>query len=288
MLLEPELRSRLDRLALATRGRIRGAWGGRHRSRRLGESLDFADYREYFPGDDYRRIDYTLWARLGVVLIRLFEAEDELPLRVLVDTSQSMDFGDKFPTAQRLSAMVAYLALASGERVQVASVPGEDSPRIQGPWVRHTGSWPVVESFLESLQPGGGPDLRAAANHVAAATGLRGASVLVSDLLTEGWEQAIDLLGVSGSGVVLQVISPLELDPDLTGDLTLRDVETRQEVPVSVSDGAVDRYRERVRGFIDEVANRSRRSGLDHVLAVAQPGVLDQTLAALVSSGVAR
>ena len=99
----------------------------------MGESLDFADYREYHPGDDFRRIDYNLWARLGVVLIRLFEAEDEMPLQVVVDNSASMGFGDKFPTAQRLAAMVAYLGLASGERVRLATVPGSGPAVVAGP-----------------------------------------------------------------------------------------------------------------------------------------------------------
>ncbi|MGH8874862.1 MAG: DUF58 domain-containing protein, partial [Acidimicrobiia bacterium] len=87
MLLSADLRERLERLALRSRFRVRGQWSGRHTSVRKGESLDFADYREYVPGDDFRRIDHHLWARLGVLLVRRFEAEEELPVKVAVDTS---------------------------------------------------------------------------------------------------------------------------------------------------------------------------------------------------------
>ena len=287
MLLEPQLRIRLERLALAGRSRLRGVWGGRHRSTRLGESLDFADYREYNPGDDYRRIDYNLWARLGVVLIRLFEAEDEMPLQIVVDTSRSMDFGDKFPATQRLAAMVTYLALISGERVRLATVPAPDSAALVGPWARHVSSWPKLESWLEGLQPEGGTDLVAASQIIASSVS-RGPIVLISDLMHRDWEHAVDLFGTARGGVVLHVLSPRELDPDLTGDLTLRDIETKAEVPVSMSGDALDRYKLRVRSFVEDAARRCRRVGLDYVQATADADVLERALRELVAGGVVR
>jgi uncharacterized protein (DUF58 family) len=287
MLLEPQLRVRLERLALVNRNRMRGVWGGRHRSTRLGESLDFADYREYNPGDDYRRIDYNLWARLGVVLVRLFEAEDEMPLQVVVDTSRSMDFGDKFPTAQRLAAMVSYLALISGERIRLATVPEPGSTSLIGPWARHVSAWPKLEAWLEALEPDGGTDL-VAASKIVASTVSRGPVVLISDLMQERWESAVDLFGTARGGVVLHVLSPAELDPDLTGDLTLRDTETRAEVPVSMSGDAIERYRQRMQQFVGSAARRCRRVGLDYVQATADGGVLDRALRELVAGGAVR
>jgi uncharacterized protein (DUF58 family) len=288
MLLDVDLRARLDRLAVHGRRRVRGVWTGRHRSVRMGESLDFADYREYNPGDDFRRIDYGLWARLGVVLVRLFEAEDELPLQVLVDRSASMRFGEKFATARTLAAMVTYLGLASGERVRVVTVPDGERAALQGPWGRHVAAWPRTERWIETLEPGGGTDLPAAAALMAAPGAHRGPVVLISDLLAEGWEIAIDRLGTLGGGIVLQVLDPAEMEPDLTGDLTLRDAETRVEVQVSVSDAALDRYRTRVDEFIAEAAARTRRAGMDHILVPATPGAADDALRALVAGGWVR
>ena len=288
MLLSPELRARLERLALAERRRLRGMWAGRHRSVRLGESLDFADYREYNPGDDFRRIDYNLWARLGVVLVRLFEAEDEMPLQVVVDTSASMDFATKFETARTMAAVVAFIGLASGERVRLITVPAPGRPALQGPWARHVGSWPRLEKWLESLEPEGGTDLPAAARLMAAPGAHRGPVILISDLLADGWQSAVDLMGTRGGGVVIQVLAPEELNPDLTGDLTLRDVETKAEVAVSISGDAADRYRARMRDFLDEAAGRARRSGMDHVLVIAQPGAIETALRDLVGVGLMR
>ena len=288
MLLEPDLRARLDRLSLHARHRVRGFWAGRHRSLRLGESLDFADYREYHPGDDFRRIDYNLWARLGVVLIRLFEAEDELPLQVMVDTSKSMDFGQKLSTAQRLAAAITYLALASGERVRVATVPEPGRPPVLGPWGRHPGAWPRMESWLEALEPEGGTDLPGGARAMVTPTAYRGPVVLISDLLADGWVKSLDLLGAAGGGVVLHVLSPAEIEPDLTGDLTLRDIETGAEVPVSMDEAAVRRYRERMDRFLAEAAGRSRRNGLEYVLAPAAEGAAEKALFALVAAGAVR
>ncbi len=288
MLLDVDLRARLDRLAVHGRSRVRGVWSGRHRSMRMGESLDFADYREYNPGDDFRRIDYGLWARLGVVLIRLFEAEDELPMQVLVDTSASMGFDDKFVTARRLAAMVAYLGLSSGERVRLVTVPSAERPAVQGPWARHIGSWPRLERWLEALEAGGGTDLPGAASLLASAGAHRGPVVLISDLLAPGWETAVDRLGARGGGVVLHVLGSAELEPDLTGDLTLRDSESRAEVQVSLSDAALTRYHTRTAEFVAAAEQRCLRSGMDHVLVPAVAGVEDDVLRSLVSDGWVR
>ena len=127
-----------------------------------------------------------------------------------------------------------------------------------------------------------------AASRIVASTVSRGPIVLVSDLLQPGWQQAIDLFGTARGGVVLHVLSPAELDPDLTGDLTLRDIETRSEVPVSMSGDAVDRYRERVQEFVQEAARRCRRVGLEYVLATADADVLNRTLREMVAGGVVR
>jgi len=105
-LLPPSLLGQLERLQLHTRQRLAGRFAGEHRSTRMGNSLDFADQREYFPGDDYRRIDYALYARTGQLFVRLFEAEDDVHVRILLDASASMGHGGKLDQAKRLAAAV--------------------------------------------------------------------------------------------------------------------------------------------------------------------------------------
>lgn len=288
MLLEPDVRASLERLALRSRGRLRGVWGGRHRSVRRGESLDFADYRPYLPGDDFRRIDYNTWARLGVVLVRLFEAEDEMPLRVLVDASSSMRFGAKFAVAQRLAGVLTYLGLAGGDGIRLGLVPGGRPGSIAGPIGRHLSSWARLEAWIEGLEPGGGTDLTGAARFALGQVATRGPAVLISDLLAPGWEQALDLLGAGPGGLVLHVLSPAELEPELTGDLTLVDAETGREVPVSLNPNTVAAYRRRVQAFLEEAKGRARRHGLEYLLVTAIPGAHRQLAGQLVAVGAAR
>src|SRR5690606_30991952 len=224
MLLEPRLRAQLDRLALGVRGRVTAQWAGRHSSARLGESLDFADYRPYQPGDDYRRIDHNLRARLGVVMVRQFEAEQELPIDVVMDVSASMGMYGKLDSARRLAALVAYMGLASGDRVRLWASPGENGRAdLAGPSGRHLSAWPQLEAWLEGVQIQAEGSLRSVGRRLA---GSGGSVVLVSDLLMEDWADVLDGLVATPGGLVLHLLAPEEMDPRLAGDLELVDVES--------------------------------------------------------------
>lgn len=289
MLLSPELRARLERLSLHTRSRVRGKWAGRHASKQLGESIDFADYREYVPGDDFRRIDHNLRARLGVVMVRLFEAEDELPLRLVIDSSASMGFGAKFRVAQELAAVMSFLALAGGDRVYPVQVPGSDGRSFTtGPPSRHLSGWPVLESWLERLTPSGVGALTPAVHSLVGNATIRGPIVLISDLLDDAWEKSIDAMGTMGSGTVLQVLAPDELEPDLSGDLRLIDSESGRAVDLSTSSDALASYRTARDTFLAGAASRARRAGLEYVLVLAEPGAAERTLSALARAQAVR
>lgn len=289
MLLSPDMRSRLDRLALSTRGRVQALWAGGHASMRKGESLDFADYRPYVAGDDFRKIDHNLWARLGQVLIRQYEAEEELPLRLVVDVSASMSLHDKHRAALELAAMVAYLTLSGGDRVLPAVTPGPaDRQVLAGPSGRHVSAWPQIERWLEAREPGGRAPLAPAMRSLIGGSPTRGPVVLISDLLDQEWERALDTLSVGAGGLVLHVLGRLELDPDLTGDLRLRDIETGDEVDVSTSADTLRTYRRTLEAFVSGAAGRARRAGLDYLLVEAGPDAAETALTALLTSGAVR
>ena len=120
-LLEPALLRRLESLALLVRRAVSGQMGGERRSRRRGQSVEFADFRNYTPGDDFRLIDWNAYARLDRFMLRLFVAEEELPLNLFLDMSGSMDWGtpNKAATARRLAGAIAYVALAALDRVRL-------------------------------------------------------------------------------------------------------------------------------------------------------------------------
>lgn len=289
MLLDAELRGRLDRLAMSAKKRIRSTYTGRHASRHLGESLDFADYREYVPGDDFRRIDHQLWARLGQVLIRRFEAEEDLTVTLIVDATASMGMFGKFKTAQTIAAVVTYLALSNGDRVVPVAMPGTNGSSIKrGPVGRHRSNWPEIENWLERLEPGGTAPLAGVLRGQVGPTAARGTVVVVSDLLDAEWERALDGAGLGAGGVVAHVIAPEEIDPVMVGDLRLADVETGTEVEASTSAEALDRYGRDVELFVERASIRSRRVGLDHVLVPVAADAPDRFIRAMAQSEIAR
>ncbi|MGF1666547.1 MAG: DUF58 domain-containing protein [Acidimicrobiia bacterium] len=289
MLLSAELRGRLDRLSLVGRRRVRALWAGSHASTRKGESLDFSDYRPYVAGDDFRRIDHNLWARLGQVLIRQYEAEEELPVRLVIDVSSSMSFDHKFETARELAGMVAYLGLVGGDRIQPTAIPGREGRSLSpGPSGRHLSAWPALEAWLESLTPAGPAPLSAAVRSVIGGASTRGPVVLISDLLDPDWPRALDSLSVAAGGLVLHVLATGELDPRMTGDLRLVDSETGLHVDVSSSAESMQRYRSALEAFVSGAAGRARRAGMDYLLVEARPGAGLEALDALVNAGAIR
>jgi uncharacterized protein (DUF58 family) len=203
-------------------------------------------------------------------------------LKVVVDTSASMGFYRKLETARVLAAMMAYLGLAGGDRVQLIGVPGPTEKPIRlGPAGRHLSRWPHLEAWLESLTAEGTMPLAPALRRLAGEGPNRGSIILLSDLMTSDWQSAIDGLGIGAGGVVLHVLGQEELDPQMAGDLRLADAETGSEIPVSTSEETMRRYRTALERFAQEAAGRARRAGLDYVLVPALDGAADQVLGAL-------
>ena len=224
-LLSPSLLGRLERFQLATRRSLAGYLSGEHRSPRHGSSLDFADYRVYHPGDDFRLIDYNLMARLDLVLIKLFEADDELDVRLLIDTSASMGSDGKLLHAQQLAAAIGFVALVRRDTVSVHTFP-EDRPAP-----RFTGRRASAQLFrhLENLTASGPTTVVQAVLHHLSRRGRPGLTVLISDLLTPEWERGVSRLPARGGDlVVVHVLSRRELKPELYGDLEIIDRETKQ------------------------------------------------------------
>src|SRR3989442_5623128 len=136
-LLTPELLHRLEQFQLLAARRAKSSAKGERRSRARGQSVEFADYRTYVPGDDFRYLDWNLYGRLERLFLKLYEEERELPVRIFLDASESMTFGDprKFDFARQVAAAVGYVALCGFDRVSVIPFPGvtDDGPTEQTP-----------------------------------------------------------------------------------------------------------------------------------------------------------
>ena len=284
-LLEPAFLARLEALQLGTRRRLAGHFAGEHRSVRHGSSIDFADYRQYHPGDDFRRIDYFLYARLGVLNVKLFEAEEDLHLRLLVDTSASMGTGGKLQCARRVAAALGFVALTRRDPVSVHTFPlDRPAPRFAG-----RGAVPALFAHLERLEAEGETPFAAAVSSLLARPGPAGLTVVVSDLLTAEWDGALGRLPSRGGDVVVvHVLDRDELHPSLAGDLELVDRESGRRVAVSMAPETVARYEQLARDWVERVAARCRQVGAGYVRLLTTDDLESALLGAWRSAGVLR
>ncbi|NNE74067.1 MAG: DUF58 domain-containing protein [Acidimicrobiales bacterium] len=284
-LLEPALLARLEQLQLSTNRRLAGQFTGEHRSTRYGSSLDFADYREYTPGDDFRRIDYNLYARLDVLLLKLFEAEDDLTLRILLDTSASMGNGPKMLQAKRVAAALGFVALTRRDVVTVHTFPLDQAPpRFTGRHASH-----ALFDYLAGLPSGGETQFAAAARHLLGRKGPPGLTVVISDLLTDEWEASISRLPTRGdSTVVVHVLDAEDIAPDIIGDVEVVDRETGERITVSMAPETLDAFRQGVDDWLESVALRCRQSNAGYVRVLDTDDVGDLLLTNWRNEGVLR
>jgi uncharacterized protein (DUF58 family) len=252
----------LERLLLLMRSPVRGGLKGGRRSVKRGQSVEFADYRDYALGDDLRQLDWNVYARLEKLFVKLFIEEEDVTVTLLLDASASMATGypEKLTFAKRAAAALGYIALASEDKVSVSALTGRAARRRAS--LRGSGRVFRLLADLSAIEPADGPtDLVAAARHAAAQLHGRGIVVLLSDLLDPGADRVVRELAASGSElIVMHVLSPDELDPPLEGDLRLVDTETGERVDITADLATIDAYKVRLaawkEGFADIAAKR--------------------------------
>jgi uncharacterized protein (DUF58 family) len=273
-LLEPAVLEALERLALATRTRMLGFFAGEHRSRRFGSSVDFADYREYRPGDDFRRIDAALSARLDRLFLKLFEAEEDVPVRIILDTSASMAQGSppKSVLAAQIAAGFAHVSMVQADRARLyaASDGGAEASR----WFRVKADSASAMEWLTGRTGSGGPGVRETIRGIRE-EGRPGVLILVSDLLDPAWEETIRRLAPPGEAAVVHVLAPDELSPSLEGDVTLVDVESGHEVEVSATADMLGAYARRLDAFLGGVRSACTSRGISFAFARSDDDVRD-------------
>jgi uncharacterized protein (DUF58 family) len=261
-LLERDELRRLEGLALQVRRSVVGQMAGERRSRRHGRSVEFADFRSYTPGDDFRLIDWNAYARLDRYLLRLFVAEEELPLSIFLDLSGSMDWGspNKAWAARRLAGAIAYVALASLDRVRLTVFA--DGPTSGGAPAR--GRRGAVQLFerLQSFPAGGRTDYARLTWPIARQR--PGMSVVITDGLgpTPIDPALAALQRARQEGALLQLLAPQELEPDWSGDARLKDAETGEERELTATPVTQTAYRAALTRRSEELQASARRRGL--------------------------
>ena len=282
MLFDETTLRKLNQLTLLA-SRVRaGAIKGERRSSRRGSSVEFADYRDYTPGDDLRRLDWNIYARLDRPFIKLLEEEEDLAVHILVDGSGSMGWGDgeenKFDYALRLAAGLGAVTLASGD---VLSVGLLQYGKVFGKYGPSRGQTSLTRlfRFLDGHTAAGETNLNLSLREYSITPRRTGLVILISDLLTaDGYEAGLrNLLGRGHEAVLIHILSPDEIDPPLAGDLQLLDVETGQAQDVSLDGGLRSLYRARAQAWIQSTQVDCRKQGVRYLPVITnQPW--DQTL----------
>lgn len=269
LVFDEDFRRKLERLELIAVKLLRGLLRGEHNAARRGRGLEFHDFRGYRPGDDFRHIDWNIYARLDQLFLKVHASEEDLTLHLIVDASASMGFGEpsKFDHARRLAAALGCIALHNFDRVGVSAFAAGLGANLAARRTRrHLAS---LLTFLGGLSTGGTTGFGASLRAFVKRTRSPGLAILISDLLgAEDAEDGIEALSYGGHDVVvIQLLAASEIDPPLDGALNLVDAETGDELELTVDDELRARYRERLDRRLQELERYCRRQGVEYLRA---------------------
>ncbi len=282
--------AKIEQLDIASRKIFAGRMKGERRSRRKGQSVEFADYRNYAVGDDLRFLDWNIYARLERLFVKLFMEEEDLHVSILLDASKSMDWGDphKGLYAKRVAAALAYIGLVNYDRVSLHtysdSLEGEMSG-LRGRRLMHR-----VVGFLESIEFDGVSHLAAACRSYAIRHPQRGVLIILSDFLDKGgYETGLKyLVGRNLDLYAIQMLSPDEIDPKLAGDLRLRDIEDADIAEVTVSRALINRYKQNLQAYCAGLREFCTRRGICYAFTSTEVGFEQLVLGYLRYRGLLR
>jgi uncharacterized protein (DUF58 family) len=264
-LFDSDFLKKLEYLSLVSRRVFRGSILAQRRTMQMGGGIEFADHREYTPGDDFRYLDWNLYARHDELMLKRFQEEEDLHVYFLLDCSRSMGFGQpcKFDLARQVTAALAYIALADLDRVAIVAYANDivaDFPLMRG-----KARILSVLKFLEELKPqGANTDLARVAAGFVHRTQRRGLAIVVSDLYDPaGFERGLDMLRHRRyEPHIVQIYDRREAEPSLLGDMELYDVETESVQKVTVTEKNLKRYRKIFADFEESIRRYCRNYGL--------------------------
>lgn len=251
---------KLEQLSLIAEHVRVGVMKGDRRSKKRGSSIEFADYRNYSKGDDLRRLDWNVYARLERPFIKLLEEEEDLAVHLLIDTSNSMNWPDqpdenKLNYGLKLAAALGHISLVVGDLLMVTQLNSHGN-RSWGPF-RGRGHALHLFKFLESCQASGITDINQSLRSYALHGRRPGLLFLISDLLSpNGYQDGLNFLQGRGYEIgVLQLLSPDEVDPPITGDLKLVDIETGADAEITLDLPTLAQYKQRLDSWQADIAS---------------------------------
>jgi len=271
-LLDPQFLARLEQLELVSRKIFLGRMKGERRSKKKGQSVEFADYRNYVVGDDLRFLDWNLYARLDRLFLRLFMEEEDLHFYILIDNSLSMSFGTptKLHFAKQIAAALGFIGLVNLDRVMLEAFNDrltQTMPAMRG----RRSLWRML-AFLQKIEAAGPSDLKQALRAFTVKCSGKGVVVLLSDLMDKnGYEDALRYLVARQLDIyVIQLLSQEEIEPDVVGDLRLVDVEDEDVAEITVSGPLLKRYKQNLAAFRAGIHEFCTRRGVTYLFTSNQ------------------
>ena len=269
-LFDDEFLKKLEYLSILSKKLFAGQFRAERRAKRRGTGLEFADYRQYVAGDDFRHLDWKAYLRLNRLILRLFEEEEDLPIYLFVDASQSMTYGDptKYDYARRVAAALCYIGLSNLDRVHVVAyadmIKGELPPQ------RGKGRIFRVFKFLEEVVAGGETNAKESFKIYCTETRRRGLAVVISDFFDPtGFQAGLDILRHFRHDIfVLHVASHEEVDPALKGELVLVDSENNVSRESTVTPSLLASYKEEYTRFCRDIESYCGKYQLGYVRTV--------------------
>jgi len=259
--------TKLEYLSLVSRRTFRGQLLAQRRSKKLGSGVEFADHRDYHPGDDFRHLDWNLFARHNELLLRRFQEEEDLHVYLMLDCSKSMGFGSpaKFDLARQVTAALAYIALADLDRASIVAFG--DHVVSEFPLTRGKTRILSILRYLERLSPlASETNLGQAVADFSHGTRRSGVVVIVSDLFDpRGYEKSIELLRHHQHDVhVVHLFDRAEAEPNFLGDVEFWDIENDSRRQVVIDERRLRRYREIFQKFLAGVEGYCRRYAIGY------------------------
>ena len=265
--------SRLETLALELRPNLAGFFGGKHKVSTYGQTVEFADYREYQLGDDIRRIDWNLYSRFEKYFLKLFTDERQMHTQVFIDCSASMgmDNPEKANYAVAIGAALGYLSVHNMDKVSFKLVKGDKSEDPFGTIVGKRAFFDAI-STLEEMEFDGETDMREAVINSPNTGTNDGLSVIISDFFSDDdWKKAVDYLCFKKRQVLLiQVLTPDEVDPSYTGRVHLIDIETEsvedeRNMKIKIDRASQNAYQQALDDIRDDLKTFCHSRGVDYV-----------------------
>ena len=290
MVIDEAFLAELEALQTILKNNVAGMFGGNHQSKNFGSSCEFADYRDYVPGDDISKIDWNVYARFDKLYQKLYLDERQMHTRIYIDASRSMQHGsaEKAEQAIRLAAAFAYLSVNEMDKVSIYAIHGERVDEIISGMVGKDSYINYINKLNEIEFEGDVSISKAILSSAKVGMG-DGYSILISDFLTEeDYERAIDRFAERRRDILcVQVLSREELNPQFRGKMHLFDAENVQDFfRKKIDTDRINAYKEALKYVTEKIKTYCESRGGQYMLVSADKKIFDVFFGNLVDMGV--